>query len=307
VSGTASITEVTGALGLRLPRGKALNSPVMDVPELMTVGQLARRAGLTAKALRHYDRIGLLTPAVVDPATGYRRYRPEQVRLARLVRLLRSVDVPLEQVRACLVAPDDEDALRRLLAVHRRRLQARLDRLRADVHRIDHLIEDGVTTMIDEEKSTAAPVADERKLAVELFNGVWRLMESEDRTVEEDDRMLHMAHASRYHWGQVGTAENLSRGEWQCSRVYAVLGRAEPALHHARRDLEICRANGLGDWDLAFAYEALARASAVAGDKEQARSWTEQALAAAEDIAEDDDRELLMSDLESLPGQSRFW
>ena len=119
--------------------------------------------------------------------------------------------------------------------------------------------------------------------------------------------MLHMAHASRYHWGQVGAPVNLSRGEWQCSRVYAVLGRPEPALYHARRGLEICRAYGIGDWDLAYAYESLARAHAVAGDKDQARTWTEQALAAAEDIAQDEDRELVLTDLESIPAQPRFW
>src|SRR5258707_12904988 len=142
------------------------------------------------------------------------------------------------------------------------------------------------------DQSTAG--ADERRLAAELFNGVWKLLEKQDRTVEDDDRMVHMAHASRYHWGQVGTDVNRSRGEWQCSRVYAVLGRAEPALHHARRDLEICQVNGIADWALAFAYESLARASAVAGDAERARAYTEQALAV--DIAEDEDRELLRSD-----------
>lgn len=148
---------------------------------------------------------------------------------------------------------------------------------------------------------------DERQLAADLFNGVWKLLDKKDRTVEEDDRMLHMAHASRHHWEQVGTAANLARGEWQCSRVYCVLGRAEPAGHHARRVLEICQANGIGDWDLGFAYEALARASAVAGDQEQARAWTEQALNAAGDIAEDEERELLLGDLETIPGQPRFW
>jgi hypothetical protein len=154
---------------------------------------------------------------------------------------------------------------------------------------------------------TAKAPIDERQLAADLFNGVWKLLDKQDRTVEEDDRMLHMAHASRYHWEQVGTAANLARGEWQCSRVYCVLGRAEPAGHHARRVLEICQANGIGDWDLGFAYEALARASAVAGDQEQARTWTEQALAAAGDVAEDEDRELLLGDLETIPGQPRFW
>jgi hypothetical protein len=140
----------------------------------------------------------------------------------------------------------------------------------------------------------------ERQLAADLFNGVWRLLDKPDRTVEEDDRMLHMAHASRYHWDQVGTAENRSRGEWQCSRVYAVLGRAEPALHHANRNLEICRAHGIGDFDLAFAYEALARAWALAGDGEQARARIEQARAAAADVAEDEDRELLLADLATV-------
>ena len=282
---------------------------MVDGPELITVGQLARRVGLTAKALRHYDRVGLLSPAVVDPDTGYRLYSAEQVAPARLVRLLRSVDVPLDQVRACLARPDDEAAVKQVLIQHRRRLQARLDRVRGDLHRTDHLIEDGVTTaMTDQDTQNAADATgDERRMAVDLFNGVWRLLEKEDRSVEDDDRMLHMAHASRYHWGQVGAPVNLSRGEWQCSRVYSVLGRAEPALHHARRGLEICRAHGIADWDLAYAYESLARAHAVAGDKDQARTWTEQALAAAEEIAQDEDRELVLTDLEAIPAQPRFW
>lgn len=138
---------------------------------------------------------------------------------------------------------------------------------------------------------------DERALAARLFNGVWELLEK-DRTVEDDDRMVHMAHASRYHWGEAGTEVNRSRGEWQCSRVYAVLGRAEPALHHARRGLEICQASGVTDWDLAFAYESLARASAVAGDPAAARAYIEQALAV--DIAEDEERQLLLADLATI-------
>src|SRR3954452_3737876 len=99
---------------------------------------------------------------------------------------------------------------------------------------------------------------------------------------------------------QVGTAVNRARGEWQCSRVYAVLGRGEPALRHARRCLTICEREGIGDFDLCFAYESLARAHAVAGDPEEARRWLEQAHNAAAEIAEDDDRELLLSDLETI-------
>ena len=64
--------------------------------------------------------------------------------------------------------------------------------------------------------------------------------------------MIHAAHASRYHWGEVGDDVHLARGEWQCARVYSVLGRAEPALWHARRCVELAEADpNREDWDLA--------------------------------------------------------
>jgi hypothetical protein len=149
---------------------------------------------------------------------------------------------------------------------------------------------------------------EERRIGIALFNATWTLMEKESRTRAEDDAMLHMAHASRHHWGASGTdPAHLARGEWQCSRVYAILGRSEPCLHHAQRVLDICQENGIADWDLAFAYEALARGHALAGNAELARACTEAALAAAADIAEDEDRELVLRDLETIPGQRRFW
>ena len=141
----------------------------------------------------------------------------------------------------------------------------------------------------------------QRQLAVDLFNGVWALLEQPDRTRADDDRMLHAAHASRYHWEAVGEPVNLVRGEWQCSRVYAMLGRAEPALHHARRCLELCQEHGIGDFDLAFAYEALARGYALAGDAQRVRETLDLAQEAGERIAEDDDRDLFERDLASIP------
>jgi hypothetical protein len=141
---------------------------------------------------------------------------------------------------------------------------------------------------------------DHRQLGVDLFNHVWTLLSKQPRTQAEDDEMLHCAHASRFHWGQVGAPDNLARGEWQCSRVYAVLGRGEPAVHHARRCLELCEANGIGDWDLAFAYEALARAHGVAGDSEEAERCKRLARQAGNAIAEPEDRELFDSDYATL-------
>jgi DNA-binding transcriptional MerR regulator len=294
-----------------------------ELPEgLLTVGVVARRSGLTAKALRHYDRLGLLRPSAVARTTGYRLYTSDQVGQARLVQLLRSLDLPLDQVRTVVAAwqAGDRETVDELIRRHRRRLDARVTRLRGALHRIDHVLSEGieaVMTELDPDAKTATSmsepgtgsVIDETLLAKQLFNQTWRLLEQEARTRADDDRMIHTAHASRYHWGQVRdvTPAHLARGEWQISRVYAVLGRPEPALHHAGRVLDLCTENGIGDWDLAFAYEALARAHAVAGHADRAREYTDQALDAAEDIAEDEDRDLLLADLETIPGQPPYW
>jgi hypothetical protein len=144
--------------------------------------------------------------------------------------------------------------------------------------------------------------ATRRALAVGLFNRTWTLLEKVDRTPAETDEMIHAAHASRYHWGEVGEVVNLARGEWQCSRVYAVLGRGEPALWHARRCVEINEANpDREDWDLASAYEAMARALAVAGDLGGAADWKARAVAACAAIAEAEDREAIGQDIATLP------
>jgi len=141
-------------------------------------------------------------------------------------------------------------------------------------------------------------VSDERDLGVRLFNETWSLID----TRADDDRMLHMAHASRLHWGEAAEceAENLARGEWQVSRVYVVLGRAEPAIWHAQRCLEHCERERIGDWDLAYAYEALARAHALAGNPE-ASDWKLRAHEAGNAIADREDREHFEADLATLP------
>jgi hypothetical protein len=146
-------------------------------------------------------------------------------------------------------------------------------------------------------------MTDARKRAVDLFNHVWKLLQLSERTPEQEDEMIHAAHASRFHWGEVGTVANLARGEWQISRVYATLGRAEPALHHANRCLAHCEANPdeLEDWDLPFAYEALARAHLVAGEREEARRLAERARELGKAIAAPEDRKLLEADLATLP------
>jgi hypothetical protein len=140
--------------------------------------------------------------------------------------------------------------------------------------------------------------SEERRRGVALFNEVWTLVESRG----DDDRMLHMAHASRFAWGEAPECrpENLARGEWLCSRVDSVLGWAEPALWHAQRCLDLCEAAGVGDWDLAYAYEALARAASLVGDAARAAAWREQARAAGDAIVDPEDREHFDQDFATL-------
>ncbi|BBC34058.1 Transcriptional regulator, MerR family [Streptomyces graminofaciens] len=88
----------------------------MDVDrDLLTIGAFAARSRLSAKALRLYDRLGLLAPAYVDELNGYRYYRADQVERARLVALLRQLDMPLARI-AEIVELEGERAAERLAA-----------------------------------------------------------------------------------------------------------------------------------------------------------------------------------------------
>ncbi len=143
--------------------------------------------------------------------------------------------------------------------------------------------------------------ASHRRIGIELYNATWALLDKLDRTADETDEMIHRAHASRWHWARAGTTVNLGRGEWLCSRVYAVLGRAEPALWHARRSVELAEvAAEREDWDLAAAYEAMARAQQLAGDRASATDWMARARGELALVADADDRESIEEDLASL-------
>lgn len=139
-----------------------------------------------------------------------------------------------------------------------------------------------------------------KKLAANLFNSVWEILDDEDRSDYDVTRMIHMAHASVYHWSYAGEAVNMARGEWQVSRVYAVAGLPESALYHARLSLAICEHAGLGDFDLAFAHEAMARALKLSGSREEAAQYIQSAEEAAHQIRDHDDRQYFLCQLHTI-------
>src|SRR5258708_2213269 len=109
---------------------------------LVPIGRFAKLAGLTVPQLRHYDRRGILHPAVRDERSGYRYYSEAQAAAARVIALLRSIDVPLADVQALLAAPDPE-LVRLVFAQHRLRVERRLDEARAALESIDRIIKEG--------------------------------------------------------------------------------------------------------------------------------------------------------------------
>jgi hypothetical protein len=138
-----------------------------------------------------------------------------------------------------------------------------------------------------------------RKQAIKLFNAAWDLIDKKNRTRQDELAMIHMAHASRYHWGQVGGVLEAARGEWQVSRVYSILRMGESALFHARESLRLSEENNIGGFDLAFGYEAVARAYKVL-DRRESDIYKDRAIDEAQKIESREDREYVMEEIDGI-------
>ena len=144
------------------------------------------------------------------------------------------------------------------------------------------------------------PAVVHRYFSATCFNKTWEFIDNPKRTPEEDMTMLQASMASLWHWAQRedATLQNLSVGNWQVSRVYALLGQADNARRYAGASLKL--AEGLRPFYIAFAYEALARAEMVAGNKVKVQEYLDKALALAEKVEDEEDKQMLMGDLEGI-------
>lgn len=93
--------------------------------DLLTIGRFAQCTGLTVKALRLYDRLGLLRPVLVDVTSGYRHYGTDQAAVGLGIQRMRALDMPLAEI-ATLLAANNPDTTRACLDRHRQRLTDRL-------------------------------------------------------------------------------------------------------------------------------------------------------------------------------------
>jgi cobalamin-dependent methionine synthase I len=139
-----------------------------------------------------------------------------------------------------------------------------------------------------------------RFFAADCFNRAWELIEKPERTREDDRMMVALNQASIYHWQQRldCTDTRLSIGYWQASRIQALLGNAVEARRHA--EVSLAYAADAKPFYRGYAFEALARAEAIAGNAAQAAEYAAQARAEAERVEEQDKRELLLADVRSV-------
>jgi DNA-binding transcriptional MerR regulator len=128
------------------------------VTDLFTIGEFSTATHLSVKALRHYHDVGLLEPVAVDPATGYRSYSVAQVPAAQIIKRLRDLEMPLEQIGVVLDAADrgDTDERDRVILVHLEQMEARLEQTQASVASLRGLLEGRPTELVVEHRTLAA-------------------------------------------------------------------------------------------------------------------------------------------------------
>ena len=107
---------------------------------LVPIGDFSRMTHLSVKALRFYHDQGLLEPARIDPSSGYRFYDTGQVPVAQVIRRFRDLDMPLDQVRAVLTAPDVETRTKEIIA-HLTAMESKLAELQVSVSSLRALLE----------------------------------------------------------------------------------------------------------------------------------------------------------------------
>ena len=145
-------------------------------------------------------------------------------------------------------------------------------------------------------------VEEAHKFFAQSINGrVWELLQKPNRSPSENEEMVHAAHACTYHWKFVGTAVHQQRGEWLISHVHAVLGHGNEALRHAQRCFELTESNRdlMQDFDIAYAFEGMARAQAMLGDHILAEEFLVLAQQAGNAIADEEDKSIFMGDFDS--------
>jgi len=124
----------------------------------LSIGDFSLMTHLSIKTLRYYHQVGLLQPVEVDPDTGYRHYGVEQLPTAQIIQRFRDLDMPIDEVKAVLAAPDLATR-NALIATHLGRLEGELEQTRQAVQSLRNLLEPAHTPIAVEHRTIPATPA----------------------------------------------------------------------------------------------------------------------------------------------------
>ena len=130
----------------------------MGMTTRLSIGDFSRMTYLSVKALRHYHDVGVLEPAEIDPSSGYRFYLPSQVGLAQMIRRLRDLGMPLDEVRTILQAPDPQTRDATLVA-HLQRMEEQLAQTQQTVASLRALLQQPDDRLVVEQRVIPATAA----------------------------------------------------------------------------------------------------------------------------------------------------
>jgi len=140
----------------------------------------------------------------------------------------------------------------------------------------------------------------ERQHALKCNNRAWELS-TRSRTPAEDREMLDAAHASAWHWAQVGTELNRMRATMLLAEVHAALRFGVSALKYAEEMRAYFLEHGAPDWELAFTHAVYAHAAHAAGRLDEHRMAHAQAEAALEAVKGEENRAIVLKTFELVP------
>lgn len=147
------------------------------------------------------------------------------------------------------------------------------------------------------------PDNDHKYYGIEFNQMFWRLWGKTDKTEEECLDMLNYAYASLTHWKlyQGSTIVNQQRGEYLIAKCYLYMGEAGNCAKYAKSCLDktLDHKDKMADFDIAFAWELMAKSEKLSGNLEAWKEYYDHAVAAGRLITDDKDREIFESDLAS--------
>lgn len=140
---------------------------------------------------------------------------------------------------------------------------------------------------------------------VKFNNGIFLLLQKNDRTDEETEEMIAMAYASTLHWSKHSKHKiaNRARGENMIATTLVYAGRNEAAMHHAKRNYDIVFNNKkeMADFDISYALMVMARSLALNGEIGKAKEYYEDCIKSIEEIKDSEDKKIVLSDFNSGP------